>query len=367
MLFDVAAKFSEWCDLRFLIVGIEASIVGFCAFYSAVFFAKAKMRKEYELRNDMAKNWMIFFLTQAIMNAIYIYADFFQPYIPNILSRDYINNLGSVIGMIGLILIAKEAEDILETKYIATITLSIISVFPVFFFYFPVVYFNYFIFIAYISIIVLFYGAVRFEIGNHPLLNKQLYFFVFGFILMASSQLFRSDAILTWIYTINTDWVYNVRFLADWGLLGSLFILQYVFNEFPSLFELSWRKHLRELHFVHMGSGNEILSYYFTEEKKDTSEIIGGFMYGVNQLIGEITGSDKPLNMIKQKENVIVFDKNDKIIIFLIADEYSEIYKLKLSQLLNYITINYGHLLENWDGERTRFYPIKEYIKKIFK
>ncbi|MHA1728945.1 MAG: hypothetical protein ACTSWY_09455 [Promethearchaeota archaeon] len=371
MILGVAEKFMDRTDITLIVVGIECVIIAFCFFFTALFYAKIKRRKEYELRNDTAQIWMVFFFSQGCMYILNVFANFFQDSIPKeLLSREYLLNLAGVLGLVGLIFIAKKSEDILQDYFITTLILSFISVFPVLFFYFPYIPFIIFQAFSYITIIIIFYAAVRYKIGEHKLLNRQLGIFIIGFIVMAIAQLFRSDVILEMFCNINENYICNVRLLSDGALLASLFMLQYAFVEFPSLFELEWRKHLHELHVVYLNGGLEILSHFFKDGKKDLkihSEIVGGFLYGVNQLITEITGSKTSLNMIKQQENVIIFEKNETLIIFLIAGEYNEIYKLKLKKLLSQIMIEYGHILENWKGNKTVLKPIRQMVEKIFK
>lgn len=365
-ILDAAEKLREWNDIRFFVFGMESAVLCFYIYYTGDFIRKAKMRKQHELRNDMAYTWAAFFLFQAIMNVLIMYADYFQPYLPSLDSRNYFLNIAGVMGIFGLILIARKCEQIMKTYYIVTLVLSLINICVILFFKFPTDMFNIFQSIAYISIILIFYATVKYEIGQYPLLKKQLRVFVFGFILMIVFQLGRSDLSMNFFFNINENWLYNVRFISDFGLLISCFLLQYAFTQFPSLFELEWKKHLRELHIVHMKGGNELFSYYFQQGNEDKSEIVGGFMYGVNQLVSEITGSNTPLNMIKQQENVVCFEKNDKLIVVLIAKDYNEVYSIKLKYLLNQVTLKFGDLLDNWNGNKTIFKPIMEIVKDIF-
>jgi len=369
-ILDVAERLMDRSDITLLAIGVEATIIAFCAFYAAQFYGKVRMRKEYDLKNDMAKTWLIFFVSQAAMNVLIVYGDYFQTYIPPIINRYYVLNLASVMGLIGLILIARKSEQILGTYYLVTILLTIITVCVVIFYNFPTPYLNLFVTFGYVVLIFIFYAAIKWEIGEIgelKELKKQMKFFELGFIMMAVSQLFRSEFILSIVFDISHNWVYNIRFFADWGLLASLFILQYSFQEFPSLFELEWRKHMKELHIMHMKGGNEIYSHFFVDQNRDNSEIVGGFMYGINQLVSEITGSQTPLNMIKQKENVVVFEKNDKLIVVLIAKEYNQIYTIKLKRMLNMVMERFGGELDNWNGNRTMFKPIEGFTDKIFK
>ncbi|MHA1341436.1 MAG: hypothetical protein ACTSRZ_11205 [Promethearchaeota archaeon] len=366
LILDAAEKLREWNDIRFFVFGMESAVLCFYIYYTGDFIRKARMRKENELRNDMAYTWALFFLFQAIMSVLIMYADYFQHYLPSLDSRNYFLNLGGVIGLIGIILIALKCEQIMKTHYIVTILLAAICACAILFYKFPTDMFNIFQTIAYTSIILIFYATIRYEIGKYPLLNKQLRIFILGFILMIICQLGRSDVSMNFFYNIDVDWLYNVRFFSDFGLLMSCFLLQYAFTQFPSLFELEWKKYLRELHIVHMKGGNELFSYYFQGGNEDNSEIVGGFMYGINQLVAEITGSETPLNMIKQKENVVCFEKNDKIIVVLIAKEYNEVYSIKLKYLLSKIMLDFGHLLDNWDGNKTIFKPLTKTVEEIF-
>ncbi len=366
MILDVAEKLMEHSDITFISIGIEFVIVAFCWFFAVQFYSNIKRRKEYELRNDTALIWLVFFIFQGLSYSLGIFANYFQNHIPNFLSRNYLLNISGAIGLIGVILIARKSEQILKDYYIVTIVLSLFSIFPMVFYFFPALEFRIFQMIAYGAAILLFFTAVRYETGEHPILKKQLRFFIFGFLLMVVCQLARSDVILNILFAINEDLVYDMMLFGDIGLLLSLFLLQYTFIEFPSLFELEWRKFMTEVHVIYLKSGVEVFSHYFKGLKKDSSEITGGFLFGVNQLISEITGSETPLNMIKQEENVIVFEKNDKLIVFLIASEYNEIYVLKLQKLLNQIMHEFGHILEDWKGEMTPLKPIKEIIRKIF-
>lgn len=374
MLTDVAEILNTETTIRYFVFGMEACVFAFCIYYASDFIRKARRKKQNDLRNDMAYAWASFFILQAVMNALIVYADYFQDYLPATppeftppFWRPYIINIAGVIGMIGLIIITLKSEQILGTYYLITVMLSMISVCVLIFPLFPMQYFTLFQTLAYITNIGIFYAAVRDRIGAHLLLKRQLKTFVYGFIIMAIAQLCRRDVILGIAFEMNVDWVYNIRFFADVGVLISLFILQYAFTEFPSLFELEWRKHLREIHVVHMKGGNEIYGYYFSDENADNSEIVGGFMYGVNQLVSEITGSDTALHMIRQKENVVCFEKTHLVIVVLIAKEYNEIYTIKLKQLLNQIMLDYGHLLEKWDGNKTPFKSIRELIEDVFK
>lgn len=364
---SVAEKLREWNDIRFFVFGMESAVLTFYLYYIGNFITKARKRKEYEMRNDLAYTWAAFFIFQSICNTLIMYADYFQNYLPSYDYRNYFLNLASVASLIGIILIARKAEQILRTHYVVTIMLSLIAVCPVIFYKFPTDYLNLFQTAAYICIILLFYAAVRYEIGNYRVILKQLKSFVYGFILFAISQLGRSDVSLNFFFNLEEDWMYNIRFFSDLGLVISVFLLQYSFSQFPSLFELEWKKYLKEIHIVHMKGGNEIYAYFFDEKNRENSEIVGGFMYGINQLVSEITGSNTALHMIKQQENVVCFEKNEQIIVVLIASDYKELYTHKLQQFLQHIMKEYGHLLPNWDGNRSHFKSLESLIQTYFK
>ena len=113
-MYDVAEKLMEHSDITFISIGIEFVIVAFCWFFAAQFYSKIKRRKEYELRNDTAQIWLVFFIFQGLSYSISIFANYFQNHIPIFLSRNYLLNISGAVGLIGVILIARKSEEILK-------------------------------------------------------------------------------------------------------------------------------------------------------------------------------------------------------------------------------------------------------------
>jgi hypothetical protein len=359
---------------REFLIGLEFVICGFFTFYIIQFFYGAVQRRKKGESQDMIISWSFFFLGQSLLTALKIFADFYQTAIPSIIDRTYLNNVANVFGLLGLVSLSIEVEKLINTGFINSLIIVFISTCAVLFYYFPSDYLAIFIFIAYFSTLGLLFALVHSRIEDNKYLDQMLNIFILGFILMFTGNLFKSDTVLQLLsnsFTTLFGSIYSVlyfRLFGDLVVIFSIFIMQYSFQEFPSLMELNWIQYLGEIH-VLSANGIELYSKTFsrrTDSIPIDPDLMGAAMSGITDIIKEVTGSNKSLNLIDQGDFKIIFEKSQYAIIFLIAKKPLDIYRIKLQNLMKDIIDVYGSFIRNWIGDIAMFSGISDLVAKHF-
>jgi len=361
--------------LRELLIGFESIIGAFYLFYSMRFFVEAIQRKKKNESMEMNLAWGFFFLGQFLFDAIKMYADFYQDFIPEVIERAYLNNIANAMGLLGLIYISIQIERILKSGFINTSIIGVISLCAVFFYRFPSSYLTLFIFVAFFSTLGIIYAAVKSRVEHHPRLNQMLIIFVIGFILSFSGNLLKTDFILNLfsepfnLLFGNSNDILYIRLLAGDGIvIGSIFVMQFSFQEFPSIMELNWSNYILELHIASY-NGIELYNQRFYDRSlKSTThpDLMAAAFSGIQDIIKEITGSEENIDLIDQGNYKMIFEKSQYVIVILIVTENLEIYRYKLEKLTPEIEKKYGSYIKNWTGDMSLFQDANELVDNYF-
>ncbi|TFG19735.1 MAG: hypothetical protein EU530_05345 [Promethearchaeota archaeon] len=362
--------------LRELLIGFESIIGAFYIFYCMKFIVDAIRRKKKGEPIGFPLAWAFFFFGQFLFDALKMFADFYQDLIPEIIDRAYLNNVASALGLLGLVLISIQIETILKSGFINTIIIGLISLCAIFFYNFPSNYLTLFIFVAFFSTLGIIYAAIKTRVEHHPYLNDILIVFVVGFILSFTGNLLKTDFILNLfsepfglIFGDSNDILF-IRLLAgDAIVIGSIFVIQFSFYEFPSIMELTWTNYLFELHIVSY-NGIELYNKRFYEErglKTGTHpDLMAAAFSGIQDIIKEITGSEENVDLIDQGNYKMIFEKSEYSIVILIVSEYLDIYRYKLQKLCPEIEEKYGKHIKKWTGDMSIFEDANELIEHYF-
>jgi hypothetical protein len=328
-----------------------------------------KFRKIKEDPIDWQLAWLIFFILQSVFSSITIFGDYYQGvFHPDYIDRLYINKFGQAIGLLGLVALLIPIEKILDSKFINSAVLSIISLCVIIFYNFPSNYLTIFVFVANSATLIMIFTVVSSRLRDYPNLSNILRIFVSGYILLSFGNLLKSDLIIGLFYTIPGMNILIVRLVADIIVIVSIFFLSNSFSSFPAILELNWRNHVLEIH-VLSGKGIEIFHKSFSSDKvlrEIEPDLVGMAMTGVSDIIREVTGSKKNLNLIDQTDFKILFEKDENFILFLVTKEPLKIYEYKLDNLLGDLNKNYGSLVPEWKGDTKQFSGVEDIIDNHF-
>lgn len=156
------------------------------------------------------------------------------------------------------------------------------------------------------------------------------------------------------------DMVFNLNFtfiLLLW-ILGFVFVIAARINKinFKTVFNI---------HELVISNKVGITLYAVSDQKIDPN-LVSMAISGVNTIMGEISGSSKPIKAIDQGDKQILFESGKHITALLLVDEYSIIVSKMLKRLVSEFETNYGSALENWNGNIDIFEPSKKIIDGIF-
>ncbi|MDD1778287.1 MAG: hypothetical protein LUQ65_08975, partial [Candidatus Helarchaeota archaeon] len=136
-----------------------------------------------------------------------------------------------------------------------------------------------------------------------------------------------------------------------------------------------WPKKLNLLLILHK-SGSCICDYNFKkgtdEEAAVRKEYLAGGLIGVSQLVTEMiknmTADEKysRLEVVDHQDKQIIFAYGETLIAALVVDEYLQIYRKKLYNLIREIELLYGECLSAEGGKLTQLKPVEKIITEVF-
>ncbi|MCP4762177.1 MAG: hypothetical protein GY870_10375 [archaeon] len=363
MIFDVAEELMKKTIGREILIGFEYVIGGFFIFYIIQFFGYTfnKYRKKEPYKMQIA--WALFFFGQFFMSLMNVFADFYYIDIIERMPRVYLNNVANAFGLLGLVAISFQIEKILRDHYINSIIITLIAACAIIF-DLPPNFLTIFQICAYASTLGMIYAAVHSRVEDVKHLRQMLNIFIVGFVMLFLGNFLKSDIFLQYIL----DLLFIIRIIGDFLVIFSIFVLRHSFREFPSIMDLNWQHYLLDIHILST-NGVEIYNKSFvkrTETMKIDPDLAAAALTGVGQIMKEITGSKKSLNLIDQGDIQVMLEKSDKCIISLVVTEPLRIYEFKLDNLMANIIEIYGPELSNWSGDLTVFKDLDILIDKNF-
>ena len=75
---------------------------------------------------------------------------------------------------------------------------------------------------------------------------------------------------------------------------------------------------------------------------------------------------ENKISIIKKKNKIVTIFTSSYIIGVIVSTEELEFFKQNLKRLVLKIETLYRNILINWNGDRAKFYPIKDIVTDIF-
>lgn len=94
--------------------------------------------------------------------------------------------------------------------------------------------------------------------------------------------------------------------------------------------------------------------------------ILSGIISAITSLISEVGESDSQLKTIDAGSMQIMLEPGSKIIGVLLVDRELPIFRKRLFDITKYITSEYEHIIDNWDGSTRHFKSLVEILEYTF-
>ncbi len=154
------------------------------------------------------------------------------------------------------------------------------------------------------------------------------------------------------------------------GISMQLIAIGLLFKRFRNIvpfFEFNWQDKIENIYILNR-DGINLYSKSFLEERKTIDEhFISGVLSSINIMLNELMNTkENKISIIKKKNKTVTIFTSVYIIGVLVSTEELEFFKYNLKRLVLKIEMLYRNLLINWDGDRTKFYPVKDIVTDIF-
>jgi hypothetical protein len=319
--------------------------------------------KEKRSRNYMNLAWSIFFLAFSGMVASYIFSDFYTS-ITEV--RQIAVNIGYTLMSIGVIVFTFNAEREVGLKrhYLSIFLIFLLSFLFIDFFIWIIasVYLALIAWVPFIIALLLYITKLMAKVKEY---RYNIYGFFIGFFAFGIGYAFTVDAMATFFG-------FGARMIGDISIILGMCLISFIFLSFSSMRELNWAKNIKEILIMHKESGTCICDHNFLSNAPDTetselsTDFMAGSLMGISQMISELIQSKEQLETMDHQDKKIIFAYGEYLIAALIADEYLEIYKKKLRNLIEDLELLYTDILKDWKGELFHFKPVRRIITRIF-
>ena len=144
-----------------------------------------------------------------------------------------------------------------------------------------------------------------------------------------------------------------------------------LFIGLPSLRELDWSQKIRKILLMH-NSGTCICEHDFAGMEAPerayqiSTEFMAGSLIGISHMISELIRSKQKLEIVDHQDKKVIFAYGEYLIAALIADDYLEIYRIKLRKLIESLEMLYKDVLHDWEGDLFHFKPVRRILQSIF-
>jgi len=182
----------------------------------------------------------------------------------------------------------------------------------------------------------------------------------FSILLILSGYIFSLDIIYSILGLVS-------RLIGNSLQLIGVCILFILFRNLAPFFEFDWRDKIENIYILNKGGINLYSKSYIEEPKSIDDQFITGVLSSVNIMLNELMNTrDNKISIIEKKNKIVTIYSSDLIIGVLVSTKELEYFKHNLKRLVLKIEILYKNLLINWDGDRSKFSPLKDIINDIF-
>lgn len=158
----------------------------------------------------------------------------------------------------------------------------------------------------------------------------------------------------------------QVRLIADILKIFGLTTIIIGFYNLPTFGEFDWKEKLREMYII---SSDGILIYHYTFSSSNIStdhDLIAGGVYGIKEMLSEMTASKQKLHIIDHEDVKIFFEYGEFVISALICEEERRTVSFKLREFTREFESFFKTALKSWNGNLDLFQPSKALIEKHF-
>ncbi|HUX98342.1 MAG TPA: hypothetical protein VMV49_02195 [Candidatus Deferrimicrobium sp.] len=318
--------------------------------------------KEKKSKNYMNLAWAIFFLAFSGMVASYIFSDL---YATNVEVRQIAVNIGYTLMAIGTIVFTFNAErEVGLKRHLLSIFLIFILIFLLVDFFIWIIAPVYLALVSWLPFIITLLLYITKLMTKVKEYRYNIYGFFIGFLAFGIGYAFTVDAMATFFG-------FGARMMGDISIILGMCLISFIFLSFSSMRELNWAKNIKELLIMHK-SGTCICDHNFMSTSPDTdsselsTDFMAGSLMGISQMISELIQSKEQLETMDHQDKKIIFAYGEYLIAALIVEEYLEIYKKKLKNLIEDLELLYKDILQDWKGELFHFKPVRRIITRIF-
>ena len=324
-----------------------------------LYFLYRFIKKDREKKMILA--WVFFFFAFAAMVAFFVISDYFS----SIVDRQLFLNLGYGTMVIGALVFTFNAEREVEIKShsfsLILVTLGFFLVIDFFLVLFNPLYIALACWGLFITFLLIYVMKVIKRIKEYKI---NILAFLGGFLVWGLGYTGTIDAMVGVFGTLS-------RLFGNIAIITGMCLISSVFVSIPSLREVDWAQKLDKLLLLHR-SGMFIWEHDFQKHaeietpKEMPAQQMAGSLIGISKLIMEIIQSKKRLKIMDHQDKQIIFSYGEHLIAALIADEYLEIYRRKLINLLDEVETLYWGILYKFDGKSAEFKQIGRIISNTF-
>lgn len=310
--------------------------------------------------------WGLFFFCFAAMVLTYLYTDFMN--LPSSTDRlNYINIGYAIMGFGALIFTFNAEREIGHKHHIISLILLGAFIFMIadfFLLFLEPFYFTIACWAPFVVILLFYLVKMVMKIKEYRLKVYACFigFLILGFGYVATTDKFQTAEFLP-------------RLIGDCSVIIGMSLISLVFVGLPSLKEVDWAKKLNLLLILHK-SGSCICDYDFKKygdaDAIAKKEYFAGGLIGVSQLVTEMiknmTADEKfsRLEVVDHQDKQIIFAYGENLIAALVVDEYLQIYRKKLYNLIREIELLYGERLSAEECKFTELKPVEKIITQVF-
>ncbi|NVM52272.1 MAG: hypothetical protein HWN66_01125 [Candidatus Helarchaeota archaeon] len=222
------------------------------------------------------------------------------------------------IGVICLTIVLElKLQKILKTRYLITLTLTVILSVTPFILNFSLFYHVEELINAILLILPMFF-IFYFIKNTHGAIRRKLSISLLGFILFGLIINFSTLRVLG---LIETSFLYPAFILFPIKLLTivGISLIFYGFYGYSFFLESQWKENLLELHIIDKERTKCVYHKYFSEERLEHGELFAGGLTGIEKLVKEFTDSQEEIDVITLENKLILLSHGTKIISALIV------------------------------------------------